>query len=154
MKEIVGAWPEIDREVLRDILLESVPKDRIKWGHQLKSVTPDGMLTFDHGPEGRNDLIVGADGAWSQVRPILTGVRPRFSVISGFEMMISNPDKSFPEVSKMVGRGSYFAFSEGQGLQAQRLANNNIMDRGTLTILKGLSSLRSVMAVICARVLC
>lgn len=68
--------PEIDRFELRKILLDSIPKDKIRWGHTLASAT----IGEDNRPVLRfgNDvvvsgmkLVVGADGAWSKVRPIV-----------------------------------------------------------------------------------
>jgi len=68
--------PEIDRSELRQILLDSIPKDKIKWGHTLKSVTvgEDGrpVLQFTNGVVLSGfKLVIGADGAWSKVRPMV-----------------------------------------------------------------------------------
>jgi 2-polyprenyl-6-methoxyphenol hydroxylase-like FAD-dependent oxidoreductase len=125
-----AARPEIDRGRLQEILLNSVPAEWIRWGSHLRSVSGEGFLNFDHAVEGPFDLIVGADGAWSKVRPELTENRPSYTGISGFEMYILNPIQDHPKVSKMVGRGSYFAFSDCKALQAQRLGDSNIMVYG------------------------
>jgi len=127
VKDLSEARPEIDREVLKAILLESIPPPLIKWGHHLTSVGQDGTLSFAHGAEGPFDLIVGADGAWSRVAQVLTDVRPSFSGIGGFELRIFDPAEMHPKVSDMVGRGSYFAFSDGQGVQAQRQGDGSII---------------------------
>lgn len=65
--------PEIDRRELRQILLDAIPKDKIKWGHTLTSVAVGEdnrpVLQFANGvvlPAFK--LVVGADGAWSKVR--------------------------------------------------------------------------------------
>jgi len=119
--------PEIDREMLKEILLASVPKELVRWGWKLRSVSEDGTLEFDgQKRQGPFDLIVGADGAWSKVRPMLTDVRPAYSGISGFELRFSNPNQDYPKLSAMVGRGSYFAISDGKALMAQRLGNERI----------------------------
>ena len=65
--------PEIDRGDLRQILLDAIPKDKIKWGHALTSVTlgEDNrpVLQFANGVVLSGfKLVVGADGAWSKVR--------------------------------------------------------------------------------------
>lgn len=122
-----GARPEIDRRRLQEILFKSVPTGWIRWGSYLRSVSTDGILTFDHGIEGRFDLIVGADGAWSKVRPVLTDIRPSYAGISGFELDILDPAQHHPEVSRMIGRGSYFAYSDCKALQAQRQGDGNVM---------------------------
>lgn len=68
--------PEIDRRELRQILLDSIPKDKIKWGHTLTSATMGAnhnpILRFANGVETSPlKLAIGADGAWSKVRPLV-----------------------------------------------------------------------------------
>lgn len=69
-----GGKPEIDRVALRDILLASIPKDKIKWGHRLNMVScgsnkTSPVLHFANGSTVDGvSLIVGTDGAWSKVR--------------------------------------------------------------------------------------
>lgn len=130
-----GKWdqrPEIDREKLKEILLEGVGEDRVRWGTKVKKVTVEedsgrGSLEFENGNvEGPFDLTVGADGAFSKVRNVLTDVKPRYSGICGVESGIARPRESCPEVDKMVGRGSYFAYSGGRTLMGQRMGDNSI----------------------------
>ena len=122
---------EIDRERLKQILLESVPEECVRWGWHLREVTKDGMLRFDgrEEMEGPFDLIVGADGAWSKVRAGLNGLRPAYAGVSGYEMEIREPAKTCPQVDKMVGRGSYFGSSDRKFLNGQRMGNNGIKVR-------------------------
>lgn len=68
--------PEIDRGDLRKILLESIPKDKIKWGHKLISASigedQRPVLQFANGVVLSGlKLVVGADGAWSKVRKVV-----------------------------------------------------------------------------------
>ncbi len=124
--------PEIDREKLKELLLEGVGERRVNWGRKLKRVVVEegagkGKLEFEDGKvEGPFDLIVGADGAFSKVREVLTDVRPRYSGICGVECGISKPKDTCPKVDKMVGRGSYFAYSGGRTLMGQRMADDSI----------------------------
>lgn len=123
--------PEIDRVKLRDILLESVPNQWIRWDHHLKEVTEDGMLRFTNKEEeeiieGPFDLIVGADGAWSKVRNILHGVKPVYSGVSGFQLKIENPSMTSPSIDQMVGKGTYCAFSDQNWLSGQKLGDGSI----------------------------
>jgi len=123
-----GARPEVDRETLKQLLLESVPAGWIKWGKHLRRVDGEtGLLTFDDGETaGPFDLVVGADGAWSKVRPVLTDVQPRYSGICGLVGHIATPSTDYPKLSKMVGRGSYFAFPDCKSIMAQRLGDDRI----------------------------
>ncbi|MCJ1484129.1 hypothetical protein MMC06_004297 [Schaereria dolodes] len=123
--------PEIDRERLKEILLESVPEECVRWGQRLREVTEDAMLRFDgrEEMEGPFDLIVGADGAWSKVRDRLNGSKPAYSGVSGYEMEITEPARTCPHVHKMVGRGSFCGSSDGKFLNAQRMGNNSLKVR-------------------------
>jgi len=122
------ARPEIDREDLKDVLLESVEQSCIQWGKTLESVDESSrVLRFrDGSTAGPFDLIVGADGAWSKVRPVLSDARPQYAGLCGFAGSIPNPNKDFPDISKHVGRGLYMAFADGQSLTAQRLGNESL----------------------------
>lgn len=65
--------PEIDRIQLRQVLLDSIPSEKIHWNHVLKGVTLDKdghhILEFTNGASVSGfKLVVGADGAWSKVR--------------------------------------------------------------------------------------
>lgn len=117
--------PEIERNTLRQLLIDSIPPSQSRWSCKLRSVK-DGVLHFENFSEGNFDLIVGADGAWSKVRRVLSDVQPYYSGISGICFHFLNPDISHPAVSKMIGRGNYFAFSDYKGIQCQRMANNSI----------------------------
>ena len=132
--------PEIDRGNLREILLESVPSEWIKWGHHLREVTEDGMLIFDGGKtkgEGPFDLIVGADGAWSKVRNRLHAVKPAYSGVSGYAMKIKDSAKTCPQIDRMVGEGAYSAMSEGRWISAQRLGDGSLEIRNWFLCAEG-----------------
>lgn len=119
--------PEVDRIQLRSILLDSLPEDAISWGSKVRSImaTENGNYEISietaNGPKSeRFDLVVGADGAWSKVRPLLSQTKPQYSTISCLDCRIRNVDSKYPHISKMVGQGTYLAFSDYKGLIAQR----------------------------------
>lgn len=126
-----GGRPEIDRERLKEILLESVPEANVRWGHVLKEATAEGMLSFDQKEkmDGPFDLIVGAEGAWSKVRAKVTDVKPVYAGVSGYEMEIKEPAKTCPHVDKMVGAGSFGSHSDRKFLNGQRLGTGAIKVR-------------------------
>jgi 2-polyprenyl-6-methoxyphenol hydroxylase-like FAD-dependent oxidoreductase len=119
--------PEIDRVQLRKLFLESIPPENIQWVQRLLTVSP---VSLDLGTytETGFDLIVGADGAWSTVRPMCTYATTYYSDITGIEMLLSDADTKHPEISEMVGSGSFFSLGddEGQTLFFQRNGDNSI----------------------------
>lgn len=122
----IAAAPEIDRAELRGLLLRSIPEDIIRWNHRLRSVTEDRVLQFDHGVEKGFDLVIGADGAWSKVRLLLSQTKPSYSGIGGHSFSIPNAKERAPAAYKLVNRGSVFAFSDGKALFGQQLGDDSI----------------------------
>ncbi|OCT52377.1 Tetracycline resistance protein [Cladophialophora carrionii] len=120
--------PEMDREALKDLLLKSVNPAWVQWGKTLQTIDPQtGVLSFRDGTTaGPFDLVVGADGAWSKVRHVLTDVRPQYAGVCGFVGHIARPNEEYPQLSRTVGRGSYFAYSDGKYLSAQRMGDESI----------------------------
>ena len=113
--------PEIDRERLRQILLESLPEGVIQWDHRLWSIdSKDLSLYFDHGFEKGYDLVVGADGAWSKVRPAVSDVQPYYTGVGGFDMYVDDVEHRYPDLYALVNKGSLFAYSDGKSISAQQ----------------------------------
>lgn len=125
-KETSRGRPEIDREKLRKILYEALPDGVVRWGSRLRSVDEDRMLRFDHGTETGFDLIVGADGAWSKVRPLLSKVEPYYSGVGGIQSLVNNAEELHPDLYELVNRGSVFCYSDGKSLNAQQLGDGTI----------------------------
>ena len=130
-----GGRPEVDRIQLRALLLDSLPEGMIQWGHKVRSISPssDGDGKHEVHIETASgtrtetfDLVVGADGAWSKVRPLLSDTKPHYSTISCLDTRIRSVDTLHPAISKLVGQGAYFAFSDRRGLVAQRNGDGSI----------------------------
>ncbi|EOD58679.1 FAD-dependent oxidoreductase [Amycolatopsis vancoresmycina] len=111
-----GTRPEVDRGALKRILVESLPDGVVRWGAKVTAVAP-GRLTLDGGDVVEADLVVGADGAWSKVRPLVSAAVPGYSGMSFVEARLPEGDDRH---AALVGAGSMFALAEGRGLIAQR----------------------------------
>ncbi|WP_412064134.1 FAD-dependent oxidoreductase [Rhizobium sp. SYY.PMSO] len=122
--------PEVDRTALRQMLLASLPAEMIRWDHRLHTVRPldNGTyeLVLESGTAGPFDLVVGADGSWSRVRPLVSSYRPQYNGITFIEFGIDDVDKSHPELAALVGRGKIGVEADGRGLIVQRNGNAHL----------------------------
>ncbi|KAI5478559.1 hypothetical protein MNV49_004818 [Pseudohyphozyma bogoriensis] len=117
--------PEIDRADLRNILLDSISPETIKWDHRLSSVEPNVSdstyrLNFTNQPSVQVDILIGADGAWSKIRPLLTPAVPLYSSISFIDYVLPSSLSSSPTIANRLGNGINFISSPGRGLITQR----------------------------------
>ncbi|MFJ9809146.1 FAD-dependent oxidoreductase [Streptomyces sp. NPDC101158] len=119
------ARPEVDRADLRDLLLDSLPEDMVRWGHAFTSAD-NGVLHFADGRNATYDLLVGADGAQSRVRPLLTDARPAHTGQNVVEVGIPDIDRTYPDLAAMVGRGTYWVIGDGRSLAAQRNGDGRV----------------------------
>ncbi|CCH34440.1 FAD-dependent monooxygenase [Actinosynnema sp. NPDC047251] len=119
------ARPEVDRADLRDLLLDSLPEHTVRWGHAVTSAD-HGMLRFADGSSATCDLLVGADGAQSRIRPLLTDARPVHLGQNVVEIGIPDIDRTHPDLAAMVGRGNYWVLGNGLSLAAQRNGDGRV----------------------------
>ncbi|MFI8277608.1 FAD-dependent oxidoreductase [Streptomyces sp. NPDC085929] len=122
-----GGRPEVLRGDLRRILLNSLPDEMIQWGHKVTRVRPlgDGRheLTFADGSTVTTGLLVGADGAWSRIRPLLSDAKPEYVGTSFIETYLYDADQRHPAAAKAAGDGSLFAVTAGKGILGHREAD-------------------------------
>ncbi|QFU94717.1 NAD(P)/FAD-dependent oxidoreductase [Amycolatopsis sp. YIM 10] len=119
------ARPEVDRADLRALLLDSLPDGVVRWGHAFESAG-DGVLRFADGRSASYDLLVGADGAQSRVRPLVTDARPVHIGQNVVEIGIPDIDRTHPDLAAMVGRGNYWVLGDGLSLAAQRNGDGRV----------------------------
>ncbi|SDY64158.1 FAD-dependent oxidoreductase [Herbiconiux ginsengi] len=125
-----GPRPETLRGDLRRILLDSLPAGSVQWGRRLLAATPlaDGRheLAFADGSSAVTDLLVGADGVWSKVRPLLSDATPTYSGMAYIDTLLTDVDERHSEVAAAVGDGAMYALVPGQGFLAHREAGDVI----------------------------
>ncbi|CZR65395.1 related to tetracycline resistance protein from transposon Tn4351/Tn4400 [Phialocephala subalpina] len=128
-----GQRPEIARNTLTQLLLDSIPSDSIKWEHKANSVSPapghagKWCLNFASNPSSNKqpepeiyDLIIGADGAWSKIRPPITNIKPHFSGIHCMTLTIPHLTATSPHLASLIGTGSYAACGDKKAIMTQR----------------------------------
>ncbi|KAL4897164.1 hypothetical protein BDV59DRAFT_190949 [Aspergillus ambiguus] len=134
--------PEIDRRQLRRLLLDSIPAHRIRWGKTLQSaerpdnqskpeapsIPPpaDWVLRFADGTCERGfRLIVGADGAWSKLRRLITPAIPQYSGKTFIEGRLSRDNPIYAAAVEMVGAGNSLAIGAGRCLCIQQMSDRS-----------------------------
>jgi 2-polyprenyl-6-methoxyphenol hydroxylase-like FAD-dependent oxidoreductase len=122
--------PEVDRGQLRRILLDSLPDGTIRWGSKVSGVCArdnhQHELTFADGTSTVTDLLVGADGAWSRVRPLLTDARPAYAGMTFVDIDLPDADARHPDAAEIVGAGMLFALGAGKGFLAHRETDGSL----------------------------
>ena len=125
-----GTRPEVDRGALRELFLQSLPPNCIHWGSKITSVVKrEGgrhEVRLANGETFTTALLIGADGAWSKVRPLLSDAHPIYLGISFLETYLLDAEVRHPESATLVGRGSMFALSDEKGLITHRASDGRI----------------------------
>ncbi|KAJ5369516.1 hypothetical protein N7509_014128 [Penicillium cosmopolitanum] len=141
LKEAVGRFgegrdaPEIDRLQLRQLLLSSIPAHKIQWGYGVRSLEgrkTNGLddvgngcvIHFSNGSSVTGfKLIVGADGGWSKVRPLISTAQPVYSGKMYIEGKISHSNASYKAAHELAGPGMMMAMGPNKSLALQQGAD-------------------------------
>ncbi|MFE5139355.1 FAD-dependent oxidoreductase [Streptomyces fagopyri] len=119
-----GGRPEVKRGALRDLLLGSLPPGTVRWGARVTAVRTldDGRheVTLADGETFTADVLIGADGAWSKVRPLVSDATPVYSGLSFVEAHLDDAGTRHPAGAALVGQGLMFALGDGKGFLAHR----------------------------------
>jgi 2-polyprenyl-6-methoxyphenol hydroxylase-like FAD-dependent oxidoreductase/NAD(P)H-dependent FMN reductase len=125
-----GDRPEVDRGQLRDLLLRSLPEGTVHWGRKATGARSlgDGRheVTFADGGVITTGLLVGADGAWSRIRPLLSAAEPAYTGISFVETDLLDADNRHPRSAEVIGDGFFFCLGDGKGILAHRETDGSL----------------------------
>jgi 2-polyprenyl-6-methoxyphenol hydroxylase-like FAD-dependent oxidoreductase len=112
------------------LLIESLPDETIKWGHKVTSVRAVGSgrheVVFSNGSTCISDLVVGADGAWSKVRALVTDIKPTYTGTCFVETHLSGKDPRHRDSVEAIGSGTLMAVAPGKGILAHRNADGSL----------------------------
>ncbi|MBP2472422.1 2-polyprenyl-6-methoxyphenol hydroxylase-like FAD-dependent oxidoreductase [Crossiella equi] len=131
--------PEVDRGRLRDLLLSALPEGTVRWGAKVVSVGegPVREVVLADGRRFTADLVIGADGAWSKVRPLLSTATPAYTGVTMVEFDLLDADTHHPRAAGIVGSGMLFAVGEGRGFLGHREPDGSLHIYAAVTVPEG-----------------
>ncbi|KAF7548757.1 hypothetical protein G7Z17_g6856 [Cylindrodendrum hubeiense] len=127
--------PEISRHALTTILMKNIPSNSIKWNQKITAVrdarnTTTGAveITLDLGVNSTAtyDFVVGADGAWSRVRKLLTDAKPFYTGAQYVTATLRHASTKFPHLAELSGSGAFLALGGGKGILSHRGPQDSI----------------------------
>lgn len=111
--------PEIDRGPLRNILLESLEPGTVVWDSQfvaMSQVEGAWKLEFKNDTTAIADIVIGADGSNSKIRPFITPIKPFYAGVTALEGTVYGSETTSPKVHELLKGGKIFAFGGSKDL--------------------------------------
>ena len=109
--------PEIDRGALRNMLIDALLPDTVAWDSQFVSmelVNESWELKFKNGTTATADIVIGAEGYRSKIRPYLTDIKALYSGATIIQGEIDYPEKVCPEIYALVNKANLIAMDNGK----------------------------------------
>ncbi|KAJ5891402.1 uncharacterized protein N7473_007630 [Penicillium subrubescens] len=102
--------PEIDRAQLKQTLLSVIPDGKVRWSTGVDSANRDGegkiVLSLANGSnESGFNLVVGADGAWTKIRHLVTFSESKYSGMLLLTLFILPSNEFYPTLEEIAGQG-------------------------------------------------
>ena len=119
--------PEIDRGSLRKILLDALQPDTVIWNSHIVSLENTDntfQLMFGNGSTATADIVIGADGANSKIRPFVTPIKPFYSGVTILQGNIYNAEKVDPQINDLLKGGKIMVMGDSKTLTAKVDGNN------------------------------
>jgi 2-polyprenyl-6-methoxyphenol hydroxylase-like FAD-dependent oxidoreductase len=132
-----GKRPEIERGPLRDLLLDSLKYETVRWDCKLESAEKQDkqvLLRFASGTTALADIAIGSDGANSRLRGLVTSIRPEYVDISLVEALVPAAKETIPALWGLLGGAALMA------LGGERTIGMGTKPDGSVLIYAGLKT--------------
>ncbi|PKB15298.1 NAD(P)/FAD-dependent oxidoreductase [Flavobacterium sp. 5] len=109
--------PEIERFALRKILLDSLQPDTVVWDSHIVSLennTNAWKIFFENGSTATADIIIGADGANSKIRPFVTPIKPFYSGVTFLQCDVYSSEKK--KIHDLLKDGKIMGYGDSRML--------------------------------------
>ncbi|WP_035854288.1 FAD-dependent oxidoreductase [Cryptosporangium arvum] len=130
--------PEVDRRALRALLVGSLPPGTVRWGAEVTGVRPlDGgrhEVRIAGAPPVSSGVLVGADGGWSRIRPLVSAAEPTSTGSTYVELTLFDADARHPVAAAVAGPGLTLALGDGRGLICHRDADGSLQVYAALAV--------------------
>ena len=121
--------PEIDRVPLRNMLLESLQPGTVVWKSHfvsMKAQNEGWLLNFKNASSAYADIVIGADGANSKIRPYITNIKAVYSGITMLEGNVHDAKSSVPNIHALANGGKVMAFGNTKDLLLGQKGNGDL----------------------------
>ncbi|MDJ1500680.1 NAD(P)/FAD-dependent oxidoreductase [Xanthocytophaga agilis] len=126
--------PEISRNALRTLLLDSLANDTVIWDKKCTGLEPhDGrwVLYFENKTDATADLIIGANGGMSKVRSYVTDTEPEETGTFIIQGDVSQPAIECPEFYSLCNGNRLMSAWQGNLVVANPY-NNGALTYGVI----------------------
>ena len=121
--------PEVDRGDLHALLANSLAPGTVVWGQNFQSLDDDDgrfRLRFAGQPERVADVVIGASGARSKVRPYVTAAVPHYTGSFLVGGRVPAAAARCPGFAALVNRANLMVRGEGKALFAHTHADGEL----------------------------
>jgi tetracycline resistance monooxygenase len=118
--------PEIDRNDLRKILLDSLDKNTVVWNSKLtdlEKLDNQYQLKFKNGNTALADFVIIANGGKSKARKCVTDIEPQYTGTYIIQGEVLNPEINCPSFKKLCKEENTMALAERKMLFSQVKSN-------------------------------
>ncbi|MEO8769894.1 MAG: NAD(P)/FAD-dependent oxidoreductase [Ferruginibacter sp.] len=121
--------PEIDRGPLRNMLLESLQPGTVVWDSHFISMEKQNegwLLHFKNGSDAYADIVIGADGANSKIRPYITDIKAFYSGVTMLEGNVHHAKEATPHIHALTNGGKIMAFGNAKNVLLGQKGNGDL----------------------------